>query len=114
MARLSVRRLLPPTPAEPVVAELNSIGASPSAIADVARYAAVEALAIGGMRSDELRVLQRAAAERGAKLVEGKDELCVVMGPLSAVADLPNALHEWGQGTEELAAAIADLLTRVD
>jgi dihydropteroate synthase len=87
--------------------------AGTAGLARIARQGAVEALAIEGLRPDQIRIAERSLARgSGAELIAASDASCAVLvGPVSALAGLAQQLVQWGPPTEDLGSTLAATLT---
>jgi dihydropteroate synthase len=86
--------------------------AGTAGLARIARQGAVEALAIEGLRSDQVRVAERLARSTGVELLTAPDaSRAVVIGPISALAALAQQLEQWGPPTLDLGSTLAATLT---
>ena len=87
------------------------LGVSPEAFSRLATLGSVEALALGGLGADQVRVLERQLRSAGGEIFSDHDATrAVIVGPLQVIAELPAQLREWGRATEELGDCIGDVL----
>jgi dihydropteroate synthase len=108
--RYNVRPLLP-GPEDALREAALGLGVGASGLPALARYAAVEALALEGLRPDQTRVLERAVAEGGGVVLSNPDgDRVLVLAPLVTVAGLPGRLESWSETAGELGRAIGDVL----
>ncbi|HZS14178.1 MAG TPA: dihydropteroate synthase [Candidatus Dormibacteraeota bacterium] len=109
-ARYGVRPLLP-GPVDVLRSEALALGAGPAALPLLARHGSQEAFAMRGLAPDETRVLERIFRGLGGEVLSSLDgDRVLLLGPLSALGDLPARLTEWGRRTEALGAALQEAL----
>jgi dihydropteroate synthase len=109
-ARYNVRPLLPGPEAALRDAVLR-LGLPAERLTTLASHAAVEALAVQGLTSDQTRVLERALHQRGGVVLSDVDgRHALLLAPLIVMGELPAALAEWSETAETLGLAIADVL----
>ena len=109
-ARYAVRPLAPPA-TEALSAALAHVGGGIDTLPEIARHGAAEALAVRGLEADESRILEREAERAGCHVLLSRDGgRAVLLGPLSAVAALPQRLMDFGRRSEGLGQAVAAAL----
>jgi dihydropteroate synthase len=109
-ARYSVRPLLP-GPDDALRDAVLRLGVRPEKLAMLATHAAVEALAIQGLSSDQTRVLERLVAQGGGEMLTNTDgDRAVLLMPLLTAGSLPEQLDAWSDRTGEVGAAIRTVL----
>ena len=109
-ARYSVRPLLP-GPADALRDEVLRLGVAPERLSALAEHGAVEALAVRGLSSDQIRVIERLVAEGGGEVVSNTNgDSAVVLMPLMAAGSLPTRLAAWSDNAGEVGAAIGAVL----
>jgi len=109
-ARYSVRPLLPGPP-EALRDAVLGLGLGPGALPLLAQHGSHEAFAVRGLAADETRVLERELRKLGGEVLSTLNgDRVVLLGPLSAFAELPSRLVAWGRRTEALGAALQEAL----
>ena len=109
-ARYSVRPLLP-GPADALRDEVLRLGLPPERLTVLAQRGAVEALAIRGLSSDQIRVIERLVADGGGEVLSNPNgDHAVLLMPLMTAGILPMQLAAWSDNTGEVGAAIAAVL----
>ncbi len=109
-ARYSVRPLLP-GPAEALRDAVLRLGLPPERLTVLAQRGAVEALAIRGLSSDQIRVIERLVADGGGEVLSNPNgDHAVLLMPLMTAGILPMQLAAWSDNTGEVGAAIAAVL----
>ena len=109
-ARYSVRPLLP-GPADALRDAVLRLGLPPERLTVLAERGAVEALAIRGLSSDQIRVIERLVAEGGGEVLSNPNgDRAVLLMPLMTAGILPMRLAAWSDNTGEVGAAIAAVL----
>jgi dihydropteroate synthase len=109
-ARYNVRPLLP-GPEEALRDTALSLGIAAHELTALARYGAVEALAVEGLRPDQTRVLERAVRDGDGHLVSNADgDRVLILAPLVTAGELPGRLSGWSDTAAELGRAISDVL----
>ncbi|HVC42813.1 MAG TPA: dihydropteroate synthase [Candidatus Saccharimonadales bacterium] len=109
-ARYSVRPLLP-GPADALRDAVLRLGLPPERLTVLARRGAVEALALRGLSSDQIRVLERLVADGGGEVLSNADgDRAVLLMPLMAAGSLPMRLAAWSENAGEVGAAIGSVL----
>jgi dihydropteroate synthase len=109
-ARYSVRPLLP-GPASALRDAVLRLGLPPERLTVLAERGAVEALAVRGLSSDQIRVLERLVAEGGGEVLSNPNgDRAVLLMPLMTAGILPMRLAAWSDNTGEVGAAIAAVL----
>ena len=109
-ARYSVRPLLP-GPADALRDAVLRLGLAPERLTVVAQRGAVEALAIRGLSSDQIRVIERLVADGGGEVLSNPNgDHAVLLMPLMTAGILPMQLAAWSDNTGEVGAAIAAVL----
>jgi dihydropteroate synthase len=109
-ARYSVRPLLP-GPADALRDAVLRLGLPPERLTVLAQRGAVEALAIRGLSSDQIRVIERLVAEGGGEVLSNENgDRAVLLMPLMTAGMLPMELAAWSDNTGEVGAAIAEVM----
>jgi dihydropteroate synthase len=109
-ARYSVRPLLP-GPADALRDAVLRLGLPPERLTVLAQRGAVEALAIRGLSSDQIRVIERLVAEGGGEVLSNENgDRAVLLMPLMTAGTLPMQLGAWSDNTGEVGAAIASVM----
>jgi dihydropteroate synthase len=109
-ARYSVRPLLP-GPADALRDAVLRLGVPPEKLSVLARRGAVEALALRGLSSDQIRVIERLVAEGGGEVLSDSDGgRAVLLMPLMTAGALPMQLAAWSDNAGEVGAAIGAVL----
>jgi dihydropteroate synthase len=109
-ARYSVRPLLP-GPADALRDAVLRLGLPPERLTVLAERGAVEALAVRGLSSDQIRVIERLVAEGGGEVLSNPNgDRAVLLMPLMTAGILPMRLAAWSDNTGEVGAAIAAVL----
>jgi dihydropteroate synthase len=109
-ARYSVRPLLP-GPADALRDAVLRLGVLPDKLTVLAQHGAVEALALRGLSTDQIRVLERLVADGGGEVVSSPDgDRAVLLMPLMTAGSLPMQLTAWSEKAAELGAAIGSVL----
>jgi dihydropteroate synthase len=109
-ARYSVRPLLP-GPADALRDAVLRLGLPPERLTALAQRGAVEALAIRGLSSDQIRVIERLVAEGGGEVLsDANGDRAVLLMPLMTAGMLPMQLAAWSDNTGEVGAAIAEVM----
>jgi len=109
-ARYSVRPLLP-GPADALRDAVLRLGLAPERLTVLAQRGAVEALAIRGLSSDQIRVIERLVADGGGEVLSNPNgDHAVLLMPLMTAGILPMQLAAWSDNTGEVGAAIAAVL----
>jgi dihydropteroate synthase len=110
LRRYNVRPLTP-GPESALRDAVLALGGGPGGLPAVARHGRAEALAVAGLAPDESRVLVRELRRLGGEVLTSADgDRAVLLGPLSALGDLPARLVEWGRRTEALGGALQTAL----
>ena len=109
-ARYAVRPLLPGPP-EALREAVLGLGLGPAALPLLAQHGSPEAFAVRGLAADETRVLEREMRRLGGEVLSSLNgDRVVLLGPLSAFAELPSRLVAWGRRTEALGASLQEAL----
>ena len=109
-ARYSVRPLLP-GPADALRDAVLRLGLPPERLTVLAERGAVEALAVRGLSSDQIRVIERLVADGGGEVLSNANgDRAVLLMPLATAGILPLRLAAWSDNTGEVGAAIAAVL----
>jgi dihydropteroate synthase len=109
-ARYSVRPLLP-GPADALRDAVLRLGLPPERLSVLAERGAVEALALRGLSSDQIRVIERLVAEGGGEVLSNANgDRAVLLMPLMTAGMLPMQLGAWSDNTGEVGAAIGAVL----
>jgi dihydropteroate synthase len=109
-ARYNVRPLLP-GPEDALRQSVLRLGIPTSRLSVLAQHGAVEALAVQGMGSDQIRVLERIVRDgRGEVLSSSDGDRAVILAPLATAGELAGRLAEWSDRTAELGRAIGAAL----
>jgi dihydropteroate synthase len=109
-ARYNVRPLLPGPPDSLREAVLG-LGVSADKLTMLAQRGSVEALALRGLSSDQMRILERLVAEGGGVALSSSDgDRAVLLMPLAAAGSLPMQLASWSENAAEVGAAIGSVL----
>ena len=109
-ARYSVRPLLP-GPAEALRDTVLRLGLPPERLTVLAQRGAVEALAIRGLSSDQIRVIERLVAEGGGEVLSNADgDRALLLMPLMTAGSLAMQLAAWSDNAGEVGAAIGAVL----
>ena len=109
-ARYSVRPLLP-GPADALREAVLRLGLPPDKLTVLAQRGAVEALALRGLSTDQVRVLERIVAEGGGEVLSNANgDRAVVLMPLVTAGSLPMQLAAWSEKAGEVGAAIGSVL----
>jgi dihydropteroate synthase len=109
-ARYSVRPLLP-GPADALRDAVLRLGLPPESLTVLAQRGAVEALAIRGLSSDQIRVIERLVADGGGEVLSNPNgDHAVLLMPLMTAGILPMQLAAWSDNTGDVGAAIAAVL----
>jgi dihydropteroate synthase len=104
-------RPLTPGPDSVLRDEALALGAGPAGLPAIARHGRAEGMAVAGLSPDECRVLTRELRRLGGEVLSSVDgDRALLLGPLSALGELPSKLVEWGRRTEVLGAAIQSAL----
>jgi dihydropteroate synthase len=110
LGRYNVRPLTP-GPESALRDAALALGSGAAALPALARHGRAEALAVTGLAADECRVLSRELRKLGGEVLSSVDgDRALLLGPLSALGDLPSRLTEWGRRTEVLGAALSAAL----
>jgi dihydropteroate synthase len=109
-ARYNVRPLLP-GPEDTMRDTVVRLGAPAQDLTKLARYGAIEVLALQGLTADLATILERVVREGGGEVIHdsGAGRALLLM-PLLTAGELAAQLAEWGETTAELGAAIATVL----
>lgn len=109
-ARYSVRPLLP-GPADALRDAVLRLGLPPERLTVLAERGAVEALALRGLSSDQIRVIERLVADGGGEaLTNPNGDRAVLLMPLMTAGSLPMQLAAWSDNAGEVGAAIGSAL----
>jgi dihydropteroate synthase len=109
-ARYSVRPLLP-GPAGALRDAVLRLGLPADKLTVLAERGAVEALALRGLSSDQIRVIERVVAEGGGEVLSNADgDRAVLLMPLITAGSLPMQLAAWSDNAGEVGAAIGSVL----
>jgi dihydropteroate synthase len=109
-ARYSVRPLLP-GPADALRDAVLRLGLPPERLTVLAQRGAVEALALRGLSSDQIRVIERLVADGGGEVLSNTNgDRAVLLMPLMTAGMLPMQLAAWSDNTGEVGAAIGAVL----
>lgn len=109
-ARYSVRPLLP-GPADALREAVLRLGLPPERLSVLAQRGAVEALALRGLSSDQIRVIERLVADGGGEVLSNPDgDRAVLLMPLMTAGMLPMQLAAWSDNAGEVGAAIGSVL----
>jgi dihydropteroate synthase len=109
-ARYNVRPLLP-GPAEALRDAVLRLGLPPERLTVLAQRGAVEALALRGLSSDQIRVIERLVAEGGGEVLSNPNgDQALLLMPLMSAGALPMQLAAWSDNAGEVGAAIAAVL----
>jgi dihydropteroate synthase len=109
-ARYSVRPLLP-GPADALRENVLRLGVPPEKLIVLAQRGAVEALAVRGLSSDQIRVIERLVAEGGGEVLSNANgDRAVLLMPLLTAGSLSSQLAAWSDNAGEVGAAIGDVL----
>jgi len=109
-ARYSVRPLLP-GPAEALREAVLRLGLPGERLAVLAERGAVEALALRGLSSDQIRVIERLVADGGGEVLSNADgDRALLLMPLITAGALPMQLAAWSENAGEVGAAIGSVL----
>jgi dihydropteroate synthase len=109
-ARYSVRPLLP-GPADALREAVLRLGLPAERLTVLAERGAVEALALRGLSSDQIRVIERVVEEGGGEVLSNADgDRAVLLMPLSTAGSLPMQLAAWSDHAGEVGAAIGSVL----
>lgn len=109
-ARYSVRPLLP-GPIDALRDAVLRLGLPPERLTVLAERGAVEALALRGLSSDQIRVLERLVADGGGEVLSNANgDRAVLLMPLMTAGALPMELAAWSENAGELGAAIGAVL----
>jgi dihydropteroate synthase len=109
-ARYSVRPLLP-GPADALRDEVLRLGVPPEKLVVLSERGAVEALAVRGLSSDQIRVIERLVTQGGGAVLTNTDgDRAVLLMPLVTAGSLPEQLAAWSDRTAEVGAAIGAAL----
>ncbi|HXZ99283.1 MAG TPA: dihydropteroate synthase [Candidatus Binatia bacterium] len=103
-------RLLTPTAPASLSRAAEEIGGA-EGLALLAHRAAVEALAVEGLRPDQERVLRRTAQTAGGHVLSDREGTrALLIGPIGVLASVAAHLFEWGSATEDLSRALSAAL----
>ena len=106
LGRYNVRPLTP-GPESALREAALALGSGTTALPALARHGRAEALAVAGLAADECRVITRELRRLGGEVLSSADgDRALLLGPLSALGELPARLTEWGRRTEVLGAAL--------
>jgi dihydropteroate synthase len=109
-ARYSVRPLLP-GPADALRDAVLRLGLLPEKLTVLAQHGAVEALALRGLSTDQIRVLERLVADGGGEALSSPDgDRAVLLMPLITAGSLPMELAVWSENAAEVGVAIGSVL----
>jgi dihydropteroate synthase len=109
-ARYNVRPLLP-GPADALRDAVLRLGLPPERLTVLAQRGAVEALALRGLSSDQIRVIERLVAEGGGEVLSNPNgDQALLLMPLISAGALPMQLAAWSDNAGEVGAAIAAVL----
>jgi dihydropteroate synthase len=109
-ARYSVRPLLP-GPADALRDAVLRLGLPPERLTLLAERGAVEALALRGLSSDQIRVIERIVADGGGEVLSNTNgDRAVLLMPLMTAGRLPMQLSAWSDNAGEVGAAIGAVL----
>jgi dihydropteroate synthase len=109
-ARYNVRPLLP-GPAEALRDAVLRLGLPPERLTVLAERGAVEALALRGLSSDQIRVIERLVGEGGGEVLSNPNgDHALLLMPLMTAGALPMQLAAWSDNAGEVGAAIAAVL----
>jgi dihydropteroate synthase len=109
-ARYSVRPLLP-GPADALRDAVLRLGLAPERLSVLAQRGAVEALALRGLSSDQIRVIERLVADGGGEVLSNTNgDHAVLLMPLMTAGMLPMQLAAWSDNAGEVGAAIGAVL----
>jgi dihydropteroate synthase len=109
-ARYSVRPLLP-GPADALRDAVLRLGLPPERLTVLAERGAVEALALRGLSSDQIRVIERLVADGGGEVLTNPNgDRAVLLMPLMTAGSLPMQLAAWSDNAGEVGAAIGSAL----
>jgi dihydropteroate synthase len=109
-ARYSVRPLLP-GPADALRDAVLRLGLPPERLTVLAERGAVEALALRGLSSDQIRVIERLVADGGGEVLSNTNgDRAVLLMPLMTAGMLPMQLAAWSDNAGEVGAAIGAVL----
>jgi len=109
-ARYNVRPLLP-GPAEALRDAVLRLGLPPERLTVLAERGAVEALALRGLSSDQIRVIERLVAEGGGEVLSNPNgDQALLLMPLMTAGALPMQLAAWSDNAGDVGAAIAAVL----
>jgi dihydropteroate synthase len=105
-----VRPLLP-GPADALRDAVLRLGLPPERLSVLAQRGAVEALAIRGLSSDQIRVVERLVADGGGEVLSNSNgDHALLLMPLMTAGSLPAQLAAWSDNTGEVGAAIGAVL----
>lgn len=109
-ARYSVRPLLP-GPIDALRDAVLRLGLPPERLTVLAERGAVEALALRGLSSDQIRVIERLVADGGGEVLSNANgDRAVLLMPLMTAGALPMELAAWSENAGEVGAAIGAVL----
>jgi dihydropteroate synthase len=109
-ARYSVRPLLP-GPADALRDAVLRLGLPPERLTVLAERGAVEALALRGLSSDQIRVIERLVTDGGGEVLSNTNgDRAVLLMPLMTAGMLPMQLAAWSDNAGEVGAAIGAVL----
>lgn len=87
------------------------LGVPPEKLIVLAQRGAVEALAVRGLSSDQIRVIERLVAEGGGEVLSNANgDRAVLLMPLLTAGSLSSQLAAWSDNAGEVGAAIGDVL----
>jgi len=110
-ARYSVRPLLP-GPADALRDAVLRLGLPAEKLTVLAEHGTVEALALRGLSSDQIRVIERLVAQGGGEVLSNANgDSAVLLMPLITAGSLPMQLAAWSESAGEVGAAIGSVLT---
>jgi dihydropteroate synthase len=109
-ARYSVRPLLP-GPADALREAVLRLGLPPERLTVLAERGAVEALALRGLSSDQIRVIERLVTDGGGEVLSNTNgDRAVLLMPLMTAGMLPMQLAAWSDNAGDVGAAIGSVL----
>jgi dihydropteroate synthase len=109
-ARYSVRPLLP-GPADALRDAVLRLGLPPERLTVLAERGAVEALALRGLSSDQIRVIERLVTDGGGEVLSNTNgDRAVLLMPLMTAGMLPMQLAAWSDNAGDVGAAIGAVL----
>jgi dihydropteroate synthase len=109
-ARYSVRPLLP-GPVDALRDAVLRLGVPSERLSVLAERGAVEALALRGLSSDQIRVIERLVVGGGGEVLSNTNgDRAVLLMPLATAGALPMQLAAWSDNAGEVGAAIGAVL----